>query len=64
MAALVLLPIEASDAGWLSDIFKGSSKPGKSPAHVASPKPATLAKPAASPKPHTVKLAALGPVEL
>src|ERR1700737_4772336 len=61
MAALVLLPIEASDAGWLSDVFKGSSKHGKSPKHVASPKRATLAKPATSPKQHTVKLAALGP---
>lgn len=37
MAALMLLPIEASDAGWLSDIFKGSSKPGHSPKHAASP---------------------------
>jgi len=67
MAALALLPIEASDAGWLQDIFKGSSKQGKSPKHVTAPKPAasskraTVAKPAASPKPHTVKLAALGP---
>jgi hypothetical protein len=26
MAAMVLLPIEVSDAGWLSDVFKGSSK--------------------------------------
>ena len=44
MAALVLLPIEASDAGWLSDVFKGSSKHGKSPKHhVASRKPAQLA---------------------
>ena len=64
MAALVLLPIEASDAGWLSDVFKGSSKHGKSPKHVASPKRATLAKPATSPKHHTVKLAALGPAAL
>jgi N-acetylmuramoyl-L-alanine amidase len=70
VAALVLLPIGVSDAGWLSDVFKGSPKPGKSPKqatspeHVASPKPATLAKPAASPKPHTVKLAALGPVAI
>jgi N-acetylmuramoyl-L-alanine amidase len=64
MAALVLLPIEASDAGWLSDIFKGSSKQGKSPKHVTSPKPAKLAKPAASPKPHPVRLAALGPAAL
>jgi N-acetylmuramoyl-L-alanine amidase len=61
VAALVLLPIGVSDAGWLSDVFKGSSKPDKSPKHVASPKPAGLAKPAASPKPHAVKLAALGP---
>ena len=64
MAAMVLLPIEVSDAGWLSDVFKGSSKHGKSPKHVASPKRATLAKPATSPKHHTVKLAALGPAAL
>jgi N-acetylmuramoyl-L-alanine amidase len=74
MAAIVLLPVEASDAGWLSDVFKSSSKQAKSPKqakkhgkpskHVASPKPATLAKRAASPKRHTVKLAALGPVDL
>jgi N-acetylmuramoyl-L-alanine amidase len=64
MAALALLPIEVSDAGWLSDVFKGSSGHGKSPKHVTSPKRATLAKPAASPKPHTVKLAALGPAAL
>ena len=30
MAAMVLLPIEASHAGWLSDLFKGSSKQSKS----------------------------------
>src|SRR4249919_3378061 len=70
MAAMVLLPIEVSDAGWLSDVFKGSSKQGKSakqakpPKQVASPKPAPSAKRAASPKRHTVKLAALGPVHL
>src|ERR1700694_2413374 len=64
MAALVLLPIEASDAGWLSDVFKGSSKHGKSPKHVTSPKRATLAKPATSPKHHPVKLAAMGPAAL
>jgi len=40
MAALVLLPIEVSDAGWLSHIFKSSSKHGKSPKHVTSPKSA------------------------
>jgi N-acetylmuramoyl-L-alanine amidase len=64
LAALLLLPIEASDAGWLSDIFKGSSKPTKPPAHVTARKPATLAKHAAAPKPHTAKLAALGPIAL
>jgi N-acetylmuramoyl-L-alanine amidase len=64
MAALVLLPIEVSEAGWLSDVFKGSSKPGQSPAHVASPRHATSARRAASPKPHHVKLAALGPANL
>ena len=61
MAALVLLPIEVSDAGWLSDVFKSSSKPGKSPKHVTSPKRATLAKPAASPKPRAAKLATRDP---
>jgi N-acetylmuramoyl-L-alanine amidase len=48
-AALACLPIEASDAGWLSDIFKGSPKSEK------PPKPSTAAKPAASPKPHAEK---------
>jgi N-acetylmuramoyl-L-alanine amidase len=38
VAVSMLLPIEASDAGWLSDIFKGSSTPGHSRQHVASPK--------------------------
>src|SRR5437667_12913707 len=60
IAALVLLPIGASHAGWLSDIFKGS-KPAKSSKRDASPKPAAVAKPAASPKRHAVKLAALSP---
>jgi N-acetylmuramoyl-L-alanine amidase len=64
MAALVLLPIEASDAGWLSDVFKGSSKPDKSPKHATSPKHVTSSKPAASPKPRTAKLAALRPAAL
>jgi N-acetylmuramoyl-L-alanine amidase len=70
MAAIVLLPIEASHAGWLSDLFKSSSKQGKSsrqgkpPKQATSPKPAALVKRAASPKRHTVKLAALGPVHL
>jgi N-acetylmuramoyl-L-alanine amidase len=70
IAALVLLPVEVSDAGWLSDVFKSSSKQdkspkhGTSPKHAASPKPAKSAKQAAQPKHHAVKLAALGPVAL
>jgi N-acetylmuramoyl-L-alanine amidase len=65
MSAWVLLPIEASDAGWLQDVFKNSSKQDKSPRHdkssrhVAAKKPASLPKPAAAPKAHHVKLAAL-----
>jgi N-acetylmuramoyl-L-alanine amidase len=58
IAALVLLPIGVSDAGWLSDVF---TKHTKSPNHVTSAKRATLARRAASPKPHAVRLAALGP---
>src|SRR5882757_10060753 len=69
MAAWVFLPIEASDASWLSDVFKSSPKHDKSPAQVASRKvtsrkPATRTKSAASPRHHTVKLAALGPAVL
>ena len=70
IAAIVLLPIEASHAGWLSDLFKSSSKQGKTarqskpPKQAASSKPAALAKRDASPKRHRVKLAALGPVHL
>jgi N-acetylmuramoyl-L-alanine amidase len=58
MAALALLPIEASDAGWLSDVFKGSSKTaGHSPKHVTSR--AARAKPAAK---HAAEHAAFGAV--
>jgi N-acetylmuramoyl-L-alanine amidase len=49
MSALVLLPIEVSDAGGRSHVSKSSSRHGKSPRHVASQKS------------HHVKLAALGP---
>jgi N-acetylmuramoyl-L-alanine amidase len=64
MAASLLLPIEVSEAGWLSDVFKGSPRPGKSPAHVASPRHAMSVRRAASQKPRHVRLAALGPVNL
>jgi N-acetylmuramoyl-L-alanine amidase len=62
VAALVLLPIEVSDAGWLSDVLKGSSKAAKSPKPAATPKPTAVAKHVALPKHHGVKVAALGPV--
>lgn len=66
VAALLLLPIEAGHAGWLSDIFKGSSK-DKPPKHsvtskpAAEPRQATPAKPAAAPQPHAEKLAVAKP---
>jgi N-acetylmuramoyl-L-alanine amidase len=62
MAVLVLLPIEASDASWLSDVFKGSSKAaGNSPKHVTSR--AARAKPAAKhATKHAAEHAAFGPV--
>jgi N-acetylmuramoyl-L-alanine amidase len=64
IAVLALLPIEASHASWLSDIFKGP-KPAKSSKRAAAPKPAVVAKPATSPKRHHgVKLAALSPAGL
>jgi N-acetylmuramoyl-L-alanine amidase len=67
-AALLLLPIQTSHAGWLSDVFKGPSrtdkKPHKSSRRAAAPKPATLAKHVASPKRHAIKLAALSPAGL
>ena len=69
-ATMVLMPIKVSHAGWLSDLFKGSSKSGKSsrqgkPARqAASSKPAAAAKHGALSKRHSVKLAALGPVQL
>jgi len=61
---MLLLPIEVSDAAWLSDLFKSSPTPAKSLARVTSRKPVTRAKHAASPKRHTVRLAALGPAGL
>lgn len=64
IAVLALLPIEASHASWLSDVFKGP-KPARSSKRAAVPKPAVVAKPAASPKRHHgVKLAALSPAGL
>ena len=66
MAALVLLPIEVSDAGWLSDIFKGSSKVAANRQNARSPRQSRPPRPSLPPraKPHTEKLAALGPAVL
>jgi N-acetylmuramoyl-L-alanine amidase len=55
IAALLLLPIEITDAGWLSDLFASPSKHAKSSKHH---KPT---KHVASSKPQTTKLAALVP---
>jgi N-acetylmuramoyl-L-alanine amidase len=51
MVVLVLLPIEVSHAGWLSDMFKGSSKQGQSPKRAAPAKPTASPKRVAAPKP-------------
>ena len=70
MVSLILLPVEVSDAGWLSDVFKGSSKQSQSkkrgapPKRAAPAKSATVAKPAASPKRHAAKPAARKPAAL
>jgi N-acetylmuramoyl-L-alanine amidase len=64
IAALVLLPIEVSEAGRSGDIFKDLSKHSRSRAHVALSKRAHSARHAASTRPHHVRLAALGPVNL
>ncbi|WP_320416112.1 N-acetylmuramoyl-L-alanine amidase family protein [Bradyrhizobium roseum] len=69
-AAMVLMPIKVSHAGWLSDLFKGSSKQGKSSRqgkpvkHAASRKPAAAAKQTVPARRQNVKLAALGPIHL
>ncbi|WP_407149673.1 N-acetylmuramoyl-L-alanine amidase [Bradyrhizobium sp. ORS 86] len=64
IAALVLLPIEASDAGWRPKIFKDSSKHAGSSKRVKAARPAKLARRSVAPKPHGTRLAALGPVVL
>ena len=51
--ALLLLPIEVSNAGWLSDMFKGSSKQAQPPKRTAPAKPKVSSKPARVAKPAT-----------
>lgn len=64
IAVFALLPIEVSDAGWLPDLFKTSSKHAKSPKRAKSARPAKLARHRAQPKHRATRLAALGPVAL
>jgi N-acetylmuramoyl-L-alanine amidase len=61
MAALVVLPIEASNAGWLSDVFKGQSKTDKSQKHAVAPRAAASARSAAPRTSHAAKPPALRP---
>ncbi|HEY0569890.1 MAG TPA: hypothetical protein VGD13_17450, partial [Xanthobacteraceae bacterium] len=61
MTALLLLPIEAGNAGWLQDMFKGSSSQGKSPKQHTAPKQATAPKQPASPKRATLAKPAATP---
>jgi len=62
--ASLLLPIEVSDAGWLSDVFKSSAGQSKAPKRITARKRTSLAKHAATRKAHTVKLASLGPTAI
>lgn len=69
IAAVTLLPIQTSDAGWLKDFFKNSkqsksSKQAKPSKQAAAAKRITSAKRAAAPKRKNVKLAALGPIHV
>ena len=61
----MLIPIEASQANWLTDVFKGSKKTSGEPAaaakHARSDRHKAAPKHAAASKPDHVKLAALGP---
>ncbi|MGH6643350.1 MAG: N-acetylmuramoyl-L-alanine amidase [Bradyrhizobium sp.] len=50
---MLLLPIEVSNAGWLSDMFKGSSKQAQPPKRTAPAKPKVSSKPARVAKPAT-----------
>ena len=67
MVAVALLPIEASQANWLTDVFKGKKKSSEqeaAPKHERAAKHKTPAKHTAALKPHHVKLAALGPMSV
>jgi N-acetylmuramoyl-L-alanine amidase len=64
IAVWALLPIEVSNAGWLPDLFKSSSRHAKSPKHAKSARPTRLARHRAPPKPRAMRLAALGPAVL
>jgi N-acetylmuramoyl-L-alanine amidase len=64
MVASTLLSIEASDAAWLSDLFKSPPKPTKSHARATPRKHGSAAKHAVAAKRHNIKLASLGPTDL
>ena len=69
LAVMALLPIQTSDAGWLSDLLKSSkhgksSKQAKLSKQAASARKTASTKRAAAAKRGNVKLAALGPVHL
>ncbi|MDH2382809.1 N-acetylmuramoyl-L-alanine amidase [Bradyrhizobium sp. CER78] len=64
IAVFALLPIEVSDAGWLPDFFKTSSKHAKAPKRAKLARSAKLARHRAPAKHHATRLAALGPVAL
>jgi N-acetylmuramoyl-L-alanine amidase len=58
VAASTLLPIEASAAGWLSDIFKDKSKLGHSRQHATQPARTAHVRSVASPRHHAERHAA------
>ncbi|MDE2378168.1 N-acetylmuramoyl-L-alanine amidase [Bradyrhizobium sp.] len=64
IAALLLLPVETGHAGWLSDVFKRTTKQGVSPKHAGRPGRTAKVKPAVKPAHQATRLAALGPMAL
>lgn len=64
IAVFALLPIEASDAGWLPDLFKSPSKHARAPKRAKATRPVKSARHRTPPKHRATRLAALGPVTL
>lgn len=61
-ASLLLLPAGEGHANWLTDVFKGSSKPDK-PRHAVAPKHPARARPAAPAKPRPAERDAASPAK-